>query len=239
MKNHGFFKEELKFLDDGIDIPFYNDIPKLSTLDWLIVLISVLLIIGYITVIPIPSDYFPIAFFLTATIPALYICKGNYSLFFKKVRFKDLSLIFYCVVGIFIYSIIMLLIIEFFTGPTVQHVDMSQAVTIMSLLAMVVQLFGEEFFKIFLLLLLMYIVYKFSHNRGLSLFIGLVGAMVIFGLVHYEAYEGRILQIILVQGFGSMFEYFAYLKTKNIWVAYLVHLIRDIIPDLMNLLNLF
>jgi hypothetical protein len=35
-------KEELKFLDDGIDIPFYNDIPKLSTLDWLIVLISVL-----------------------------------------------------------------------------------------------------------------------------------------------------------------------------------------------------
>ncbi len=38
-------KDKFKFLDDGIDFPFYNDVPKLSTADWAIVLISVILVI--------------------------------------------------------------------------------------------------------------------------------------------------------------------------------------------------
>ena len=35
-------KEKFKFLDEGIDFPFYNDVPKLSTGEWSIVLISVI-----------------------------------------------------------------------------------------------------------------------------------------------------------------------------------------------------
>lgn len=65
-------KKNFEFLDDGIDIPFYNDIPKLSGAEWLLLLTSVLLIVSYITVIPIPSDYLPVAIFLTGIIPTLY-----------------------------------------------------------------------------------------------------------------------------------------------------------------------
>ncbi len=92
-------------------MPFYNDIPKLSTFDWLIVLASVLLIIGYLTVIPILGDFLPVACFLTCTVPALYICKGDYSLFFKKLRLKDIGLIILCVIEIFVYAIILSLIL--------------------------------------------------------------------------------------------------------------------------------
>lgn len=83
----------------------------------------------------------------------------------------------------------------------------------------------------------MYVIYRFTHERGIALLLGLILSMIIFGLVHYTAYEGRILQILLIQGFGSVFEYYAYLKTKNVWVCFLVHVLRDFIPVVMALLN--
>ena len=230
-------KQQFEFLDNGIDVPFYNDIPKLSALDWFIVLAAILLNIGYLTVIPISNDYLPLAIFLTNVIPALYICKGNYSLFFKKLRLKDAKIIILCEIGIFVYTIAMGSILLFATGIS-PHSGLGEAVTIMSVLAVIFQVLGEEFFKVFILLIAMYAIYKLTGNRSTSLLIGLIGSMIIFGLAHYYAYNGRILQILLIQGLGSIFEYFAYLKTKNIWVSYLVHLIRDFIPLTLSALNL-
>ncbi len=109
----------------------------------------------------------------------------------------------------------------------------------MSVISLILQIMGEEFYKVFLLLLAMYVMYKLTKNRAISILIGLIVSMTIFGLSHYSAYDGRILQIILIQGFGSIFEYFAYLKTKNIWVSYLAHLIQDLIPTVMILLNVY
>ena len=31
-------KEKFEFLEDGVDLPFYNGVPKLSKIDWLIML---------------------------------------------------------------------------------------------------------------------------------------------------------------------------------------------------------
>ena len=228
-------KETFKFLDDGIDVPFYNDVPKLSTFDWLIVLASVLLIIGYLTIIPIPNDYLPIAVFLTSIIPALYICKGDYSLFFKKLRLKDIGLIILCIIALFLYTMVIGLI--FSPAGMAGHAGLSESITIMTIINLIFQVMGEEFFKVFILLLAMYVIYKLTGNRSISIIIGLIASMIIFGLVHYNAYDGRILQILLIQGLGSIFVYFAYLKTKNIWVTYLAHLIQDLIPVVLVLLN--
>ena len=38
-------KKKFKFLEDGIDFPFYNDIPKLSTIEWAILVIAVVIFI--------------------------------------------------------------------------------------------------------------------------------------------------------------------------------------------------
>lgn len=230
-------KKKFEFLDDGIDIPFYNDVPKLSALDWMIVLASIILMICVITVIPIPGDYLPIAVFLIGTVPALYICKGNYGLFFKKLRLKDFGLVILCVIGMYVYSIVISMILTAFLGMA-PHTSAGEQVTLMTALGMLIQLMGEEFFKILLLLLIMYVIYKLTSNRGMALSIGLIASMVIFGIVHYNAYSGRILQIILIQGFGSIFEYYAFLKTKNVWVGYLIHIIRDFIPVILNLLHI-
>lgn len=223
-------KEKINIIKMGKDIPFYNNIPKLAKLDWAILTGSVLLLIGFLTIIPLPSEYLPISFFLLGLLPALYICKGKYNIFFKKISLKDIKLIILLLIGMYIYSIVMGAVIVRLTGSIAGHSEMNTVPSLIFVISMIIQIFGEEFFKIFLLLILMYLVYRFTNNYKSSIIIGLIGSMVIFGLCHYRAYNGMILQILLLQGFGSIFEYFAYIKTKNIWVSYLLHLLRDILP---------
>ena len=223
-------KEKMNIIKMGKDIPFYNNIPKLSKWDWTILTGSVLLLIGFLTIIPLPSEYLSISFFLLGLLPALYICKGKYNIFFKKISLKDIKLIILLLIGMYIYSIVMGAVIVRLTGSIAGHSEMNTIPSLIFVISMIIQIFGEEFFKIFLLLILMYLVYRFTNNYKSSIIIGLIGSMVIFGLCHYRAYNGMILQILLLQGFGSIFEYFAYIKTKNLWVSYLLHLLRDILP---------
>ena len=223
-------KEKMNIIKMGKDIPFYNNIPKLSKWDWTILTCSVLLLIGFLTIIPLPSEYLSISFFLLGLLPALYICKGKYNIFFKKISLKDIKLIILLLIGTYIYNIVMGAILVRLTGSIAGHSEMNTVPSLIFVISMIIQIFGEEFFKIFLLLILMYLVYRFTNNYKSSIIIGLIGSMIIFGLCHYMAYNGRILQILLLQGFGSIFEYFAYIKTKNIWVSYLLHLLRDILP---------
>jgi len=35
-------KDKFEFLEDGVDFPFYNDVPKLSAAEWLMLLLSVI-----------------------------------------------------------------------------------------------------------------------------------------------------------------------------------------------------
>ena len=53
-------KEKFEFLEDGIDFPFYNDVPKLSRIEWLMLLVAVILMVAYITIenMPFREDFF-------------------------------------------------------------------------------------------------------------------------------------------------------------------------------------
>ena len=43
----------------------------------------------------------------------------------------------------------------------------------------------------------------------MSIGIGIVESLFIFGMAHYSAYSGRVLQILLIQGLGSIFNLYA------------------------------
>jgi membrane protease YdiL (CAAX protease family) len=101
---------------------------------------------------------------------------------------------------------------------------------------MLVQLMGEELFKIILLIIAMSIIYHFTKNRKLSIIISSIITMTIFGIAHYQ--YGPLIQILLIQGLGSIFDLYAYLKTKNVLVSYLAHLLYDFIPFIMELIAL-
>ena len=57
-------------------------------------------------------------------------------------------------------------------------------------------------------------------------------------MIHVSAYSGRILQILLIQGLGTIFDLYAYMKTKNVVVSYIVHVLIDYIPFTMMMLNI-
>ncbi|WP_407413000.1 hypothetical protein [Methanobrevibacter sp.] len=68
-------------------------------------------------------------------------------------------------------------------------------------MSLVVQLWGEEFFKILLLIIVMYLVYRFTENSTSAVRISIIVTLLIFGLAHVSAY-GNILQVLLIQGLG-------------------------------------
>ena len=172
-------------------------------------------------------------------IPALYICKGNYSLFFKKPKKRDILTIILCVIAYYVYAIVITGILQSMGYSASANAVLAKfsSPSVFLIISPFIQLIGEEFLKIFMLLIVMYVVYKSTNNRGLSISLGVIITLLIFGLIHYEAYNGRILQILLLQGLGSIFDLYAYMKTKNVVVSYIVHVIVDYIPFALAMLS--
>ena len=231
-------RDFFKFEDENMDIPFYNGIPKLSKLDWLILIIAEILFITPI-ILPNSMDDVTFSFYLclVVLIPVLYVSKGKLNLFFKKIRKSDVKLIIICVIAPYIYSMFMLFIIETFKLAPPTNVEGS-SLSILIIVCTLVQLIGEELFKIILFILTMSLIYHFSKNRKLSIGISMIITMIVFGFAHAGAY-GTFAQVLLIQGLGSIFDLYAYIKTKNVWVSYIAHVIFDFIPFALEILLIF
>ena len=160
-------------------------------------------------------------------IPAIYICKGNYGLFFKKPKLRDIKTIILCVIGYIIYGAIISIILSRLGHPASADAVLGSGSPLIVIATTLIQLVGEEFFKIFILLIVMYVVYKFTNERDLTIRVGIIITLLIFGLAHIGAY-GNILQVLLIQGLGTIFNLYAYMKTKNVVVSYIVHALIDL-----------
>ncbi len=224
-------KEKFEFLEDGEDFPFYNNIPKLSNGEWLILACGLILFLFIVNMPDLLPKYRPYLYFLVTVIPALYVCKGNYGIFFKKIKARDFKTIILCFIAYILYSIIILIILNHLGVPAHSDAALVARSKLIFLVGLAFQLLGEEFFKILLLLILMYIVFKYSNNRNLTINISIIGTLIIFGLAHMNSY-GNLLQVLLLQGLGSIFNLYAYMKTKNVIVSYIIHLMIDLLGSL-------
>ena len=225
-----------RFEDENCDIPFYSGKPELSKPEWLLLIIAELLFLTPIIFpIKMSDEVFSFYLCLVVLIPVLYVSKGNLSLFFKKIKRENIKLIIICTILPFIYSMAMLSILEYLklsSKSAVQHIPAN----LINIIIMIVQLMGEELFKIILLILIMSLVYHFSKNRKLSIIISAIGTMAAFGVAH-QSY-GPLIQVLLIQGLGSIFDLYAYIKTKNVLVSYCAHLLFDFIPFAMEIIAL-
>lgn len=224
-----------KFEDEKLDIPFYNEKPKLSKPEWLLLIIAELLFLTPIIFpIKMTSEVFSFYLCLVVLIPILYVSKGNLSLFFRKIKRENIKLIIICTILPFVYSMTMIFVLEWLKVPGYEIEP--TPINLINIITMIVQLMGEELFKIILLILIMSLIYHFSKNRKLSIIISAIVTMITFGAVHSS--YGPLIQILLVQGLGSIFDLYAYLKTKNVLVSYTAHLLFDFIPFGMEIIVL-
>ncbi|CAI8949385.1 CPBP family intramembrane metalloprotease [Priestia megaterium] len=94
----------------------------------------------------------------------------------------------------------------------------------------IIQLLGEEllFFSAFFLGLKWFTRRKeplYALSVGIS---GLLACLV-FGLAHLWTYDFNILQCVISIGLPSIIKIVLYLKTRNLWSAYLAHLFFDLV----------
>ena len=77
------FKKKFEFLEDGIDFPFYNDKPKLTEPTWALLAVAATLFVILCFVDIKPKILHALLYCLVVLVPALYICRGNYGIFFR------------------------------------------------------------------------------------------------------------------------------------------------------------
>ena len=226
------------FEDKEIDIPFYNGIPELSRLKWGLLILGLILFLVLLYIpIPIQETVLAILFCLVLLLPTLYVLGSKWNLMFRKIRRKDILPIIVLFILEFIYAMLILYILESLglTAATPAS-QFNTSTTLISFINMAIQLMGEELFKIILLIVLMFVFYHFL-NRKQSLIISMILTCIVFGLLH-AGYYGGILQVVLIQGLGSIFEVYLYVKTKNVMVSYTCHLIYDCVPIFFEIIAL-
>ena len=222
--------ELLKFEREGFDFPFYKD--GLSKNQWIALilgfLINAIMVIFSLQIKAISPVLFAVLFAVIPTIAFAYASKGDFSLILKKPVKKDIWLIIKMIILSYIFAFLVGIIIHAFGLSFSRHMGF-EVNGILLYITLAIQLWGEELLKFLLFIILFTLLIKYGNSRKNSMVISVALTLVCFGLLHFNAYSGRIAQILLMQGLGSIFTVFAYLKTKNIFVSYMIHFIIDFI----------
>ena len=225
----GWFKWERP----GIDFPFYDDDSVPAWHGWLLLGVSLFVAVALNVSVFLPVDrsvFKIIVVFLIPLVTLLYVAHGNIGTVIKKPRLGDIPLIIVVVVLDMLYSFAMGALLQFALGIQTQaNAAFGEAMDAGFFALLFVQLFGEELFKTNMLLGCLLLLFRRSGNRKSAVVIATFVTLLVFRLAHYAAY-GSLVQILLIQGLGSIICLFAYIKTKNMLVTYAAHLIIDLIP---------
>lgn len=224
------------------DFPFYNNKPiHVSEKRWLAIIgfaFVGFLLLSFLYIPFIPPIF--ITIIATFCLPifsllGLKIFIGNYwHTLFRPLYLKD-------IVNILLFTILSLITSAALSGLATLLTTMNnnpdsitdtgkRAVEFFwfSRIQDVVQLFGEEFLAILpFLFLLQWFTQKRKLSRKQSIIYALILSSILFGLLHLPTYNWNIWQCILVIGLGRIVDSLAYIRTKNLWVSYLVHFLYD------------
>ena len=211
-----------KFEDRDYDFPFYNKNPYIPKWGWIVLFL--VFFIGFFLSI---SDkvYFAILGCIVFIVPVLYFLKWDYKAILRIPSSRDLLLVVALFVGYMIYAIVIGAVLDQVGIVSSGTVDPG-SLGVMKLIASIFSVLGEEFIKFIPFMFFLRVIYKYSNNRKLSVIISVALVMLMFASIH--AYNPiMFLFALCIQGFGSIFEFYGYIKTKNIMVSYLCHLLTD------------
>ena len=225
---------------NNLDFPFYKENPrKLNFVDIIILSIVPILFTLY-TFFPfrIPFGMGSYLFTILQLLAFLFVARGKISLLIQKPSFKDLMRVLGTLILQYVVAISIALILKSIIGMKVNSnpvFDIDMGVKFW--LAITVQLFGEELYKILIFLVVLTLMYKYTKKRNLSIAVGLTVSLLCFAFLHATTYNG-IVQIILLQGVASLCCFYNYLKSKNILTSYLQHFLFDAIPFILAMVGI-
>ncbi len=228
--NNEYFQLENK----DYDIPFYRQNPKLTSGQLAALIISAVLTFA-ISFLDTTQLLKAILFLIVPTSTVYYALNGNMSEIFRMPERKDILYILIFLIIFFILSIMSNAVLKALAIPIPRHSPLDSSPVIM-IIAVIIQLVGEELYKFILLVLPMIFLYRRIGRRA-SLIIGIILSQIVFSLSHAHAYSFNIPYILLAIGIPSVTFPLLYLRTKNITVTYIAHLIWDFIGIIVMALS--
>ena len=218
------------------DFPFYDENPRMSKIGWLVLLVSVPVALFSFRYVDFYTNEFvaSIFFLLIMLIPLLYFSDWDYSLFFRKPTKNELILAVVMFLAFFIYSFIMSNLLDASGLASIA----SGEENIISIISLVFSMMAEELMKFIPLMFLLRVFFKYTSNRRLSIMLSSAVTLVFFALIHLEP-GVSLLSVLLIQGLGSIFHLYVYLKSKNLFASYLSHLMTDAFVLIMAMLGIF
>ena len=225
--------DRFKFEDGDFDFPFYNKNPHIPKWGWV-----VLFIVWFMGFFLAVSDklHFALMGCIVLIVPVLYFLKWDYKAIFRKPSRRDLLLVVALFAGYMIYSLAIGMVLEQIGIVSSGTVDPT-SVGAMILVITVFNVLGEEFIKFIPFMFLLRVIYKYSNNRKLSVIISVALIMIMFASIH--AFNPiMFIFALFIQGFGSIFEFYGYIKTKNVLVSFLCHLLTDEFIFMLMLLGI-
>ena len=220
-----------KFENKDVDFPIYRNNPHIPGRGWIVLFIS--LLAGYIFVQGLQIQDGIMACIILI-IPVLYYLKWDYKAIFQKPALKDVALAIGLFIAYILYAYIMAVILSNFG---IVGDSEGSAITFMSIPPLIFALMGEEFVKFIPFMFFLRTSFKYTDNRRLSVIVSMIIVMVLFACIH--AYDFKMLIFALfIQGFGSIFEFIGYIKTKNILISYITHLCTDVFIYMIVIMGL-
>ena len=217
----------MKFLTfNNKDFPYYNHNPRISKSAWIVLLFSVPISFLLYSIIGLYSEFIgSIIFCSVMLIPLLYYSKWDYSLIFQKPSRNEIILGIILFISYIIYAGVMGSILDMF-NITNGDTSIISSVNPEIIVSLIFSMMGEELIKFIPLMFFMRLFFKFTKNREYSIILSSIISLICFGLLHYSP-GMSLVSVLLLQGLGSIFELYGYIKTKNLFVPYISHLLTD------------
>lgn len=220
------------FENKDLDFPIYKNNPHVPKWGWIVLLIA--MFFGFILMMG-SSIFKALLSMLVLLIPLLYFLKWDDKAIFQKPKAKDVALAVALFVGYIIYALLMGVVLENFGLTGGELIDPAET-TLMSIPPLFFSLMSEELIKFIPFMFFMRVVYKYSNNRKLSVILSMFIVMIFFAGLHALDFKMFIFAIF-IQGFGSIFEFIGYIKTKNILISYITHLCTDVFIFILIILG--
>lgn len=204
------------------DFPFYRKNPYVPKWGWI-----VLFIVTVFGLLLIGTDMIEVTILscVVIIVPVLYFLKWDYKAIFQKPSLKDIGFALALCAGYIVYALILSTLLENMGIMGAELVEQS-TVSLFEVVPLIFSLMTEEFLKFIPFMFFLRVIFKYSDNRKLSVVLSMLVTMVFFASLHSLSWE-TFIYAIFVQGFGSIFEFLAYFKTKNILVSYICHYATD------------
>ena len=220
-----------KFENKDLDFPIYKKNPHVSKSAWVI-----LFIVSFLGLMLSISSNLLISILSCAIIliPLLYFLKWDYKAIFQKPKLKDVVLAVALFGGYMIYALLVGSVLEFFGimgGELVSDFSLS------GIPPLLFSLMTEELIKFIPFIFILRALYKYTNKRKQSVILSVALVMIFFASLHAYSFN-MFLFALAIQGFGSIFEFIGYIKTKNILISYITHLCTDIFIYIIAIIGL-